>query len=88
VNARIFMRVLAVYYVLALGAVWLVAPRSGLGHDHSADAVFVARALGADLAIKGCRLVAMARRIGARCAGAGAGQGGRLAAARRARRCA
>jgi hypothetical protein len=53
VNARIFMRVLAVYYALALGAVWLAAPRSGLGHDHGADAVFVARALGADLVIIG-----------------------------------
>lgn len=53
VSARILMRVLAVYYVLALGAVWLVAPRSGLGHDYSANAVFVARALGADLVIIG-----------------------------------
>jgi hypothetical protein len=53
VNARIFMRVLAVYYALALGAVWLAAPRSGLGHDHSANALFVARVLGADLVIIG-----------------------------------
>jgi hypothetical protein len=53
VNARIFMRILAVYYAVALGAVWLAAPRSGLGHDHSANAVFVARVLGTDLVIIG-----------------------------------
>lgn len=50
-RARIFMRVLAAYYAVALGAVWLAVPRSGLGHDHSANAVFVARVLGADLVI-------------------------------------
>jgi len=53
VNARIFMRVLAVYYALALGVVWLAAPRSGLGHDHTANALFAARVLGADLVIIG-----------------------------------
>ena len=52
-NARIFMRVLAVYYALALGVVWLAAPRSGLGHDHTANALFAARVLGADLVIIG-----------------------------------
>jgi hypothetical protein len=53
VSTRLFMRALAVYYALALGAVWLIAPRSGLGHDHSVYAVFGARALGADLVVVG-----------------------------------
>lgn len=52
-TARTLMRVLAVYYILVLGAVWLAAPRSSLGHDHSAYALFVARVLGADLVIIG-----------------------------------
>jgi hypothetical protein len=46
-----FMKVLAVYYALALGAVWLIGPRTGLDHHDSAHAVFVARALGTDLIV-------------------------------------
>jgi hypothetical protein len=52
-NARILLRVLAAYYAVPLGVVWLAVPGSGLGHDHGANAVFVARALGADLVIIG-----------------------------------
>ena len=43
-TARTLMRVLAAYYILVLGAVWLAAPRSGLGHDHSAPDAAVPRA--------------------------------------------
>ena len=46
-----FMKILAVYYALALGAVWLIAPRTGLDQHDSAHAVFVARALGTDLVV-------------------------------------
>jgi hypothetical protein len=45
------MKALAVYYALALGAVWLITPRTGLDHQDSAHAVFVARALGTDLVV-------------------------------------
>jgi hypothetical protein len=51
VSARMLMKALAVYHAVALGAVWLIAPRTGLGHDQSAHAVFVARALGTDLVV-------------------------------------
>ncbi|GLZ07522.1 hypothetical protein Acsp03_49880 [Actinomadura sp. NBRC 104412] len=44
-NGRLILRTLAFYYPL-LGAVWLIAPQSGLGEDPDAHAEFVGRVLG------------------------------------------
>lgn len=48
-RVQTFMRVLALYYALPLGAVWLIAPASGLGDSPDAYSEFVARVLGAYL---------------------------------------
>lgn len=50
-TVRTFMKVLAVYYVVPLGATWLVAPQSGLGDNPGVHAEFVARVLGGYLIV-------------------------------------
>ncbi|GAB3698880.1 hypothetical protein [Nocardiopsis oceani] len=45
-RVQTFLRVLAVYYALPLGAVWLITPQTGLGENPDAYAEFVARVLG------------------------------------------
>lgn len=52
-NVRTAMKILAVYYAIFLGLVWLVAPQTGLGDHPDANAEFVARVLGADLVAVG-----------------------------------
>jgi hypothetical protein len=48
-SPRVFLKVLAVFDIFALGLVWLLAPRTGLDPHTGPQAVFVARALGTDL---------------------------------------
>jgi len=48
---KVFLRILALFDALALGAVWLSSPTTGLDPQPGPHAMLVARALGTDLLV-------------------------------------
>jgi hypothetical protein len=53
VRLSFVLKAVAVLDIVVLGAVWLIAPATGLGDDPDARSLLVARALGTDLVVIG-----------------------------------
>jgi hypothetical protein len=49
----LFLKLLAIFNIVILGSVWLLAPQVGLGKNPGPRALMVARALGTDLVVIG-----------------------------------
>jgi hypothetical protein len=52
-DLELFLKLLAIYNIVLLGSVWLLAPQVGLGKNPEPRALMVARALGTDLVVIG-----------------------------------